>query len=305
MSAATQSQCTIRYDARHWGLVICLLLVAALLICVQLPPTVYSAGPSPILNSGEIEAASFVGDGTNAVAQEPVSPAMNDERGATLFDLHTEPVTEGELLKKWRRAKAEINQEFQTLDWCRANNACPAVAQRLIDLSREGAGRNGRARVGLINRAVDLAISPTSDEAQWHVPDHWSAPFETLQSGRGDCEDYAILKYLALLEAGISEDDVKIVIVKKVFPKEHHAVVATRVDGEWLILDNRTLTLVRDTDLTRAIPEFVLDQVGVRHFVSKGQTRRAGCARPTTSCSSGCSRAGLRISGDCASAVFG
>jgi predicted transglutaminase-like cysteine proteinase len=163
----------------------------------------------------------------------------------------------------------------------RANNACPAVAQRLIDLSSEGAGRSGRAKVGWINRAVDLAISPTSDETQWRVPDHWSSPFETHQSRRGDCEDYAILKYLALLEAGLSEDDVKIVVVKNVFPNEDHAVVATRVDGEWLILDNRTLTLVRDTDLTRAIPEFVLDQRGVRHFVSKSRNRSIGWGGPT------------------------
>jgi predicted transglutaminase-like cysteine proteinase len=274
MSTATQNQCTIRYDAKYWALVIGLLLAAALLALLQLQPTVYSAGPPPFFNSGEIEAVSFVGDGSNAVTQEPVPPAKNIEPAATLFGMDTEPVTEGELLQKWSRAKAEMAQELQTVGRCRANNACPPDAQRLIDLSSEGAGRNGRAKVGLINRAIDLAISPTSDEAQWHVPDHWSAPFETLQSGRGDCEDYAILKYLALLEAGISEGDVKIVIVKNVFPNEDHAVVATRVDGEWLILDNRTLTLVRDTDLTRAIPEFVLDQVGVRHFVSKNRTRR-------------------------------
>jgi predicted transglutaminase-like cysteine proteinase len=264
------------------------LLAAALLAFVQFQPTAYSAEPTPFFDFGEIQAASFIGDGTIAVSQEPVPPAKNNEQTATLFDLDTEPVTEGELLKKWSRTMAEMAQELHTIDQCRANNACPAVARRLIDLSTQGAGRNGRARVGLINRAVDLAISPSSDEAQWHVPDHWSAPFETLQSGRGDCEDYAILKYLALLEAGISEDDVKIVIVKNVFPNEDHAMVATRVDGEWLILDNRTLTLVRDTDLTRAIPEFVLDKVGVRHFVSKNRTRRVACAaRPTTSCASG------------------
>jgi hypothetical protein len=40
--------------------------------------------------------------------------------------------------------------------------------------------RSGRARVGLINRAADLAISPVSDERQWGVADHWSDPFETL-----------------------------------------------------------------------------------------------------------------------------
>jgi predicted transglutaminase-like cysteine proteinase len=131
-------------------------------------------------------------------------------------------------------------------------------------------------RVGLINRAADLAISPVSDEMQWGVADHWSDPFETLRSNRGDCEDYAILKYAALQLAGIPKDDVKIVILRNVFPSETHAAVATRVDGQWLILDNRTLTLVPDTDVTRAIPEFVLDHEGVKRFSWAGQNRRVG-----------------------------
>jgi hypothetical protein len=113
---------------------------------------------------------------------------------------------------------------------CHANGTYPVAAQRLI------------------NRAADLAISPDSDEMQWCVADHWSDPFETLLSNRGDCEDCAILKYAALPEAGIPKDDVKIVILKNFFPNENHAAVATRVDGQWLILDNHTLTLVRDTD---------------------------------------------------------
>jgi hypothetical protein len=55
-------------------------------------------------------------------------------------------------------------------------------------------------------------------------------------------------------------------------PRDHRqssAAWAVRVDGEWLILDNRTLSLVRDTDLTRAIPELILDQAGVRRFCLK------------------------------------
>jgi predicted transglutaminase-like cysteine proteinase len=158
---------------------------------------------------------------------------------------------------------------------CHANGICPVAAQRLIDISATGAGRSRRARVGLINRAADLAISPVADEAQWGAADHWSDPFETLLSNHGDCEDYAILKYAALLEAAIPKDDVKIVILKNFFPNENHAAVATRVDGEWLILDNRTLTLVRDTDVTRAISEFVLDHEGVKRFNRASQNRRA------------------------------
>jgi predicted transglutaminase-like cysteine proteinase len=88
---------------------------------------------------------------------------------------------------------------------------------------------------------------------RWGVADHWSDPFETLLCNRGDC---------ALVEADIPKDDVKIAILKNFFPNETHAAVATRIDGQWLILDNRTLALVRDTDVTRAIPEFVLDHEG-------------------------------------------
>jgi predicted transglutaminase-like cysteine proteinase len=51
------------------------------------------------------------------------------------------------------------------------------------------------------------------------------------------------VKYVALLQAGLSHDDVKIVILRNLLPKEDHAVVAARVDGQWLILDNRRLAL--------------------------------------------------------------
>jgi hypothetical protein len=100
------------------------------------------------------------------------------------------------------------------------------------------------------------------------VADHWSSPFETLQTHRGDCEDYAIVKYVALLEAGVSRDDLKIVILRKFLPNETHAVLAARVDGEWLILDNDRLALVRDSDLARAQPEVLLDQHGAHRIIS-------------------------------------
>jgi hypothetical protein len=61
---------------------------------------------------------------------------------------------------------------------------------------------------------------------------------------------------------------------QRLFPNEDHAAVATRVDGQWLILDNRTMALVRDTDVKRAIPEFVLDHEGVKRFNWASRNRR-------------------------------
>jgi predicted transglutaminase-like cysteine proteinase len=249
------------------------LLLVALALLPSLRPSAYRDVPISFFDPDEIEAVSFSEGNANTV--RPAPAIKHVEQPAPLFGMETEPLVGGAVSEKWSRAKIEIAQELDAVTRCRADGTCPVPAQRLIDLSMEGAGRSGRARVGLINRAVDLAIGPASDEAQWGVADHWSAPFETIQSGRGDCEDYAIVKYAALVESGIPRDDVKIVILKNAFPSEDHAVVAVHVDGQWLILDNRTLTLVRDTDLMRAVPEFVLDNEGAKRFVPTGRNRRA------------------------------
>jgi predicted transglutaminase-like cysteine proteinase len=215
-------------------------------------------------DAGYLEAAAFI-DGS-LQAPRPYAATQGDQQATPLFGMETEPVA-GEVAAKWRAVEADIDREQQVLARCRAQEPCPVVAQDLLDIIAEGAGRSGLARVGLINRAVDLAIKPTSDEAQWGVADHWSPPFETLQTHRGDCEDYAIVKYVALLQAGLSHDDVKIVILRNLLPNEDHAAVAARVDGQWLILDNRHLALVRDTQMVRSIPKFVLDEDGTQRFI--------------------------------------
>jgi predicted transglutaminase-like cysteine proteinase len=272
MSTSAQSQCATKHKTcrpRLPGLSLALALLALLQF-----HSGHAGQAFPLFGSARMEATSSVEDAANASTQQTAAVDYKQEPAATLFGMDTEPLGEGEVLNKWSRVKAEIERDRQAVDRCRADGECPAAAQRLIDLSLEGAGRSGRAKVGLINRAVDLSIRPASDEAQWHDRDHWSAPLETLQTGRGDCEDYAIVKYAALLAAGIPERDMKIVILTNAFPNEDHAVLVVRVEGQWLILDNRTRALVRDTDLTRAIPKLVLDQAGVKRF--RGRNGRVG-----------------------------
>ena len=50
-----------------------------------------------------------------------------------------------------------------------------------------------------------MAIRYVSDYAQHGEADRWSAPLATFATGKGDCEDYAIAKYVALREAGFPE----------------------------------------------------------------------------------------------------
>jgi predicted transglutaminase-like cysteine proteinase len=99
------------------------------------------------------------------------------------------------------------------------------------------------------------------------VPDKWSAPLETFTTHKGDCEDYAIAKYVALIEAGIAADDVKLMIVHNTAAHEDHAVTAARLDGAWIVLDNRWLRLVEDKAMPEAVPLFALDSEGVRRYL--------------------------------------
>jgi predicted transglutaminase-like cysteine proteinase len=259
------------------GIVIGACILAA---SAAMRPALPQSGDLVPFDAGNLEAAVFIDDSLQAVRQDAVTES--DQQAPPIFGMETEPVA-GEVAAKWRAVETDIDREQQILSRCRAGEACPSIAKELLDIVAEGAGRSGRARVGLINRAVDLAITLTRDEAQWGVADHWSPPFETLQSHRGDCEDYAIVKYVALLQAGLSHEDVRIVILRNVLPKEDHAAVAARVDGRWLILDNGRLALVRDTDMVRSIPKFVLDQDGARRFVPSsraGQGPSAGRSSP-------------------------
>jgi predicted transglutaminase-like cysteine proteinase len=170
------------------------------------------------------------------------------------------PVVHGELLTKWRGVQADVRADSEVLARCvRWHGILPLGGAKIA----EGRARTGRARLGVINRAINFAIRPMSDFAQWGVPDRWSAPLATLTTGRGD---YAIAKYVALRVAGVAEDDARLVIVRNLAVGDDHAVVAARLDGSWIILDNRRLALVADVKMYRAVPLFVMDNTGVKQF---------------------------------------
>ena len=150
-----------------------------------------------------------------------------------------------DLSAKWRAAQRQISEDAARLSACRSETwMCSEDELRLQAIVDAGRARQGRARIGEINRSVNLAIRPTSDLRRFGVMDHWSGPLETIAAAAGDCEDYAILKLLALQEAGFALDDLQLMIVHDRVTRTDHAVAAVRLSGEWLLLDNRGFALV-------------------------------------------------------------
>jgi predicted transglutaminase-like cysteine proteinase len=222
-------------------------------------------------------------EGIRPAANKPVSPETALAPEAALFGLAAERVSEGKILRKWTDVQSEIREDKEILAGCRENaSSCPPAARLFLAIVDEGRARSGRARVGVINRAINLSIIPTSDLVQWGVVDRWSAPLETFTTGRGDCEDYAIAKYVALRAAGVAPEDIKLVIVRNIDISENHAVVAVRLDGAWVILDNRRLALVPAREMWRATPLFEIGEDGVRQFVTPTANARLRDAAPAS-----------------------
>jgi predicted transglutaminase-like cysteine proteinase len=185
------------------------------------------------------------------------------------FGLSSTSLTYGGLREKWLGVERELDDEQVQLALCdgdRDHCVSPAALQ-LLSIVDDARARQGRARLGEINRAINLAIRPMSDLAQYGQIDVWSPPLVTLARGAGDCEDYAIAKLVALRLAGIAPDDLRIVVMRDTLSGEDHAVAAARLDGHWLMLDNRRMAMIEDSYMRNVRPLFVIDQHGVSEYV--------------------------------------
>jgi predicted transglutaminase-like cysteine proteinase len=199
-----------------------------------------------------------------------ISPGALDliRKSAEPFGLFASKLSGGGLREKWLGVERKLDDERVQLALCdgdRARCVSPAALQFLAIVDNARA-REGRARLGEINRAINLAIRSTSDMAQYGQIDVWSSPLVTFATGAGDCEDYAIAKFVALGLAGVSPDDLRIVVMRDTIHGEDHAVAMARLDGHWLTLDNRRMAMVEDADVRNYRPLFVIDDQSVMRY---------------------------------------
>ncbi|HLG80643.1 MAG TPA: transglutaminase-like cysteine peptidase [Bradyrhizobium sp.] len=187
------------------------------------------------------------------------------------FGLTAIPVTTGPVHDKWSALARKLDDERVQLALCDGDrDGCVSdAALQFLAIVDTGRAREGRARFGEINRAINLAIRATSDLAEYGQIDVWSSPLATFAHGAGDCEDYAIAKFTALRQAGVRPEDLRIVIMRDILHGEDHAVAAARLDGHWLMLDNRRMAMVEDGYVRNVRPLFVMDETGVSQYVDQ------------------------------------
>ena len=175
---------------------------------------------------------------------------------------------QGVTKEKWRKIKADILAELPKITKCQTNlDGCTSTNRKFADLVKEAANQEGLAKIALINAVINALIDYEPDRTQWGVADEWTAPFVNkkgaFETGHGDCEDYALAKYVALRQAGVRSEDLRMVLVHDYAVRVDHAVLAVRHDKSWLILDNRWDKLVEDKELRQFKPLAVVDAGGV------------------------------------------
>lgn len=85
-----------------------------------------------------------------------------------------------------------------------------------------------------MNHKINREIEPVTDTDHWGVVDRW----DLAEDGRGDCEEYVLVKRKKLAQAGIPR---RAMLVTVVIDEENagHAVLMIRTDRGDFILDNK------------------------------------------------------------------
>jgi predicted transglutaminase-like cysteine proteinase len=148
----------------------------------------------------------------------------------------------------WTKLQSELERERKVIGHCRADiEGCTSpAARRFIAIVEEGARYEGKARIAHINRAANFAIRSSPKPMR-----HWTSPLAALAAGAGDCKQFAMLKYAALIDAGFGAEDLRILVVEDKARRATHAVVAARAGTQWLVLNNRTSALVEFDDFLK------------------------------------------------------
>ena len=117
--------------------------------------------------------------------------------GKEPFGLFTFRAPEGMLWRKWRGIEADMAREQAYSEPVPSRcGKLPASRRPVPAPDRRRQVEAGRARLEEANRAVNMAIRYVSDYTQHGEADRWSAPLASFATAKGDCEDYAIAKYV-------------------------------------------------------------------------------------------------------------
>jgi predicted transglutaminase-like cysteine proteinase len=163
-------------------------------------------------------------------------------------------------LPKWQRVLSQIDRERATYHACvRGSKTCPSrAAVAWQSVVRTHAGRPSIEQLRAVNRFLN-DWRYKADDQNYGRRDYWATPLEFLRHS-GDCEDYAIAKYVTLRQLGFAPEQLRVVVVRDVVRDLAHAVLAVYLDDEVYILDNLTKAVLPQERITHYVPYYSINE---------------------------------------------
>ena len=142
-----------------------------------------------------------------------------------------------------------------------------AGARALVQMLEKALPQDEGGRLAAVNDFYNRRIQFRDDQEVWGAVDYWASPLETLEKGRGDCEDYAIAKYFSLLALGLEPAKLRLVYVRAMLDgrPQAHMVLAyyEQPQAEPLILDNLQAQIRPASSRTDLSPVFSFNSEGL------------------------------------------
>jgi len=154
-----------------------------------------------------------------------------------------------------RVGQTQLDARWQRVAHSGVSGAAAAYASSLH-------GKDAFERLEAVNWYVNKRVRFTDDIRQYGRADYCASANETLNRGRGDCEDFAIAKLQMLRRAGVADKDLYLVVVKDLVRRADHAILVVRAAGHMYVLDNGTDQLLDSESVSDYRPVITFAAVG-------------------------------------------
>jgi predicted transglutaminase-like cysteine proteinase len=159
----------------------------------------------------------------------------------------------------WTRVMERAHREMASATTVCAPGITAACEPAEWRQAREAmAGMSLRQKVEYANQRMNRHAYVPS-RVNWGTESYWETPFEFLRRN-GQCQDYAIAKFLLLRAAGVPNDAMRVVIVRDTISRLDHAVLVVAVDGQGLVLDNLTASVLPADAVRHYLPYYSINE---------------------------------------------
>lgn len=109
-----------------------------------------------------------------------------------------------------------------------------------------------------VNEVVNQ-IPYVNDSVIYGKTDYWATPMEFIKNG-GDCEDFAITKYVSLRALGVPEERMRIVVLQDMQKNIPHAILVVYTENGPVVLDNQIKRMTPVENIAHYKPIFSINR---------------------------------------------